>query len=140
MGPEHSVHVRFFLMIRRPPRSTLFPYTTLFRSVRVHQPEAGLRKLWDAVRRSGLYRPEDLEQGIRQAAGRDWRRITMATFPLKHRPKESYKERPRSFGGPRAGGKRKHAGCDLYAPAGTEVLAVADGTVIGSSDESGRGI
>src|SRR5690348_17811178 len=23
-------------MIRRPPRSTLFPYTTLFRSVRVH--------------------------------------------------------------------------------------------------------
>src|ERR1051326_7862395 len=31
----------FFLMIRRPPRSTLFPYTTLFRSVtiraRAHQ-------------------------------------------------------------------------------------------------------
>src|SRR3712207_7039121 len=26
-----SYHV-FFLMIRRPPRSTLFPYTTLFRS------------------------------------------------------------------------------------------------------------
>src|SRR6185436_10995787 len=26
----------FFLMIRRPPRSTLFPYTTLFRSPRVH--------------------------------------------------------------------------------------------------------
>src|SRR5256886_13254022 len=27
----HSLHF-FFLMIRRPPRSTLFPYTTLFRS------------------------------------------------------------------------------------------------------------
>src|SRR2546426_4839666 len=26
------VFVFFFLMIRRPPRSTLFPYTTLFRS------------------------------------------------------------------------------------------------------------
>src|SRR3712207_7448866 len=26
--------VLFFLMIRRPPRSTLFPYTTLFRSDR----------------------------------------------------------------------------------------------------------
>src|SRR5438105_5916037 len=26
----------FFLMIRRPPRSTLFPYTTLFRSLRYH--------------------------------------------------------------------------------------------------------
>src|SRR2546427_6091152 len=28
------VEVFFFLMIRRPPRSTLFPYTTLFRSLR----------------------------------------------------------------------------------------------------------
>src|SRR2546423_10049215 len=26
------LHCFFFLMIRRPPRSTLFPYTTLFRS------------------------------------------------------------------------------------------------------------
>src|SRR5277367_7010527 len=36
----------FFLMIRRPPRSTLFPYTTLFQSCagRVHSGEAdGLR-------------------------------------------------------------------------------------------------
>src|SRR2546430_17620295 len=29
----HSKYINFFfLMIRRPPRSTLFPYTTLFRS------------------------------------------------------------------------------------------------------------
>src|SRR5260370_18269882 len=28
----HLVPHFFFLMIRRPPRSTLFPYTTLFRS------------------------------------------------------------------------------------------------------------
>src|SRR5438067_7937701 len=28
----HSSFSFFFLMIRRPPRSTLFPYTTLFRS------------------------------------------------------------------------------------------------------------
>src|SRR3712207_9435026 len=27
-----SLYIFFFLMIRRPPRSTLFPYTTLFRS------------------------------------------------------------------------------------------------------------
>src|SRR5258707_8778266 len=38
MNPPHAPHVGydlvvfFFLMIRRPPRSTLFPYTTLFRS------------------------------------------------------------------------------------------------------------
>src|SRR5256885_15944344 len=31
----------FFLMIRRPPRSTLFPYTTLFRSL-------ALRFMWRA--------------------------------------------------------------------------------------------
>src|SRR5260370_7317509 len=30
----------FFLMIRRPPRSTLFPYTTLFRSSRRTSPPA----------------------------------------------------------------------------------------------------
>src|ERR1035438_10617509 len=30
----------FFLMIRRPPRSTLFPYTTLFRSHRAPSHEA----------------------------------------------------------------------------------------------------
>src|SRR6266705_4931393 len=32
-GHEHNYpNFFFFLMIRRPPRSTLFPYTTLFRS------------------------------------------------------------------------------------------------------------
>src|ERR1019366_10142435 len=30
--PLSSSVLHFFLMIRRPPRSTLFPYTTLFRS------------------------------------------------------------------------------------------------------------
>src|SRR2546430_8729844 len=33
-------YVFFFLMIRRPPRSTLFPYTTLFRS-RTHHAAVG---------------------------------------------------------------------------------------------------
>src|SRR5689334_24111048 len=32
-------------MIRRPPRSTLFPYTTLFRSLRGLQPEPAARVL-----------------------------------------------------------------------------------------------
>src|SRR5260221_2483017 len=36
----------FFLMIRRPPRSTLFPYTTLFRSRRASR---GRRKSGGAV-------------------------------------------------------------------------------------------
>src|SRR5689334_24377190 len=38
----------FFLMIRRPPRSTLFPYTTLFRSGPVRAVVAGVRE--DVVR------------------------------------------------------------------------------------------
>src|SRR3712207_7181655 len=41
----------FFLMIRRPPRSTLFPYTTLFRSVRRALPGAALVEEDDAVGR-----------------------------------------------------------------------------------------
>src|SRR2546430_11277290 len=32
----------FFLMIRRPPRSTLFPYTTLFRSHATSDNETGI--------------------------------------------------------------------------------------------------
>src|SRR5256885_16596129 len=40
----------FFLMIRRPPRSTLFPYTTLFRSVKVFgQDLAEDRRVADAL-------------------------------------------------------------------------------------------
>src|SRR5689334_24149231 len=44
----------FFLMIRRPPRSTLFPYTTLFRSQRA----AALRLTEDE---------DDAEQAIGEA-------------------------------------------------------------------------
>src|SRR5260370_17707969 len=33
LSPSACVSSFFFLMIRRPPRSTLFPYTTLFRSL-----------------------------------------------------------------------------------------------------------
>src|SRR5258708_28267466 len=37
---RHEFFIFFFLMIRRPPRSTLFPYTTLFRSTGSSQPVA----------------------------------------------------------------------------------------------------
>src|SRR5256885_12591154 len=33
LSTGNSFSLFFFLMIRRPPRSTLFPYTTLFRSL-----------------------------------------------------------------------------------------------------------
>src|SRR5438105_9653558 len=38
---SHFPIVFFFLWIRRPPRSTLFPYTTLFRSDAEQPPGAG---------------------------------------------------------------------------------------------------
>src|SRR5256885_5747168 len=41
----------FFLMIRRPPRSTLFPYTTLFRSSHPCQLAARRRRPAGEVRR-----------------------------------------------------------------------------------------
>src|SRR5574339_754564 len=44
----------FFLMIRRPPRSTLFPYTTLFRSERD-----------DVLRRAGDLGADDVVPGVR---------------------------------------------------------------------------
>src|SRR5258708_24941784 len=46
----------FFLMIRRPPRSTLFPYTTLFRSLK----NLGAPDLEQRGRRSQVYPPRHL--------------------------------------------------------------------------------
>jgi peptidoglycan LD-endopeptidase LytH len=45
-----------------------------------------------------------------------------------------------SWGAPRDGGKRKHRGIDIFAPRGTEILAVADGIVsyIGEQRLGGR--
>src|SRR5438093_11493018 len=48
----------FFLMIRRPPRSTLFPYTTLFRSLDAHALPRGAR-VPVAVRERLLQDPVD---------------------------------------------------------------------------------
>src|SRR5260370_19093242 len=56
----------FFLMIRRPPRSTLFPYTTLFRSPLVQSPLHCLpRRLWkvDALFLPLLSRAEGEQNG-----------------------------------------------------------------------------
>src|SRR5258708_33319822 len=47
--PSAAFLTFFFLMIRRPPRSTLFPYTTLFRS----QPEAAAEHRFDVALRAG---------------------------------------------------------------------------------------
>jgi murein DD-endopeptidase MepM/ murein hydrolase activator NlpD len=51
-------------------------------------------------------------------------------LPLSFVPKDGWHAPPRSFGAPRSRGKRKHAGCDLYAPVGTKVHACEDGVIL----------
>src|SRR3712207_8567978 len=50
-------------MIRRPPRSTLFPYTTLFRSDRADRAERSNQRTWRTDRRQ---RRPGKNQGARQ--------------------------------------------------------------------------
>src|SRR2546425_5128344 len=50
-------------MIRRPPRSTLFPYTTLFRSLLQHREQeggddSGIRRVWTLARTKHVEIPE----------------------------------------------------------------------------------
>ena len=51
-------------------------------------------------------------------------------YPLPIDATADYKSGMRSFGSNRSGGKRKHAGADLYAPTGTTVRAMESGIVL----------
>src|SRR6266571_2227562 len=94
LGPEPGAHPRgedavavvafFFLMIRRPPRSTLFPYTTLFRS-----PRCRCRRVCARCRQS-WWRPR---QGDRKSTrlNSSHMSISYAVFCLKK------KKRPQEF-------------------------------------------
>src|SRR5437870_10378605 len=49
MQYRRNAHILFFSMVRRPPRSALFPYTTLFRSAVRRHPQ--LERAGDGRRR-----------------------------------------------------------------------------------------
>lgn len=51
-------------------------------------------------------------------------------FPTVKAPTHSYEEGQRKFGHRRDGGRRRHAGCDLYRAKNEPILAVAPGKVI----------
>src|SRR2546422_5672098 len=53
----------FFLMIRRPPRSTLFPYTTLFRSTPSATNGSGRRTRASTFPSTGRARERQLQHG-----------------------------------------------------------------------------
>src|ERR1039457_7426891 len=57
MAPANLIVValNFFLMIRRPPRSTLFPYTTLFRSAEI---------AWCAEHNTGVIVYSPMQSGL----------------------------------------------------------------------------
>src|SRR2546427_7373573 len=66
MAVRHIPVLFFFLMIRRPPRSTLFPYTTLFRSDGHAHP---VRRLVRLVRQVGGLGAEEDVDGEAQRIG-----------------------------------------------------------------------
>src|SRR3972149_8411105 len=86
-------HFFFFLMIRRPPRSTLFPYTTLFRSgTKRRQPE-----------RCGKYPQADSNRTLDRKSTRlnsSHSQTSYAVFCLKkrHKRRRSSNSRPRRAG------------------------------------------
>src|SRR5246127_5939859 len=55
----NRAHSVFFLMIRRPPRSTLFPYTTLFRSEDALENDAADRSYTEPFHPRAILRSEE---------------------------------------------------------------------------------
>src|SRR5258708_34908587 len=91
---DPSAFLFFFLMIRRPPRSTLFPYTTLFRSIE------------DALGRYIEHAKASFPRGMEALADRKSTRlnsshqiISYAVFCLKKK-----KKHPNFWTGARLGG------------------------------------
>src|SRR2546430_8546792 len=77
-------------MIRRPPRSTLFPYTTLFRS---HRAAAGQRDVGRiTLIRARIHRAEELRRNLDRKSTRlnsSHSQISYAVFCLKKKKKKS---------------------------------------------------
>src|SRR2546422_3388858 len=73
----------FFLMIRRPPRSTLFPYTTLFRSSCSRCAAASGRERCWMSRRTALR--SNGRTGSLSPSGTTWRRSEEHTSELQSR-------------------------------------------------------
>src|SRR2546430_17292759 len=89
LGWRNVVVYFFFLMIRRPPRSTLFPYTTLFRSHAVltgptHAVSGGGVGLAGAVGPAGVVGPDRKSTRLNSSHSQ----ISYAVFCLKKKKKK----------------------------------------------------
>src|SRR5208337_5150289 len=76
----------FFLMIRRPPRSTLFPYTTLFRSFPFSTATGWPALEFSAARRGGYVPDHRSEEHTLNSSHRC---ISYAVFCLKKKKKKN---------------------------------------------------
>src|SRR5204862_6708053 len=73
----------FFLMILPPPRSTLFPYTTLFRSRQLHLPRIrSLRPALDGLPPSRIRRAGCLDSSFSGA-------VSSRPYPFRDRDRKS---------------------------------------------------
>src|SRR5438874_12304515 len=81
----------FFLMIRRPPRSTLFPYTTLFRSDRVRHARVPAPEFRSDVAAADAVQRRD--QGDRKSTrlNSSHVEISYAVFCLKKKTESGYR-------------------------------------------------
>src|SRR2546430_13479174 len=79
----------FFLMIRRPPRSTLFPYTTLFRSRYPCLPRCWPSR-WGATRRGPKARRGKIPDRKSTRLNSSHSQISYAVFCLKKKKKKKY--------------------------------------------------
>src|SRR5438034_2214930 len=113
-----SLFFLFFLMIRRPPRSTLFPYTTLFRSRYAGRRRA--RVSGDGRRRG----PRPPRPAVR--ANASWRNLSHARLTTNQRSPSMTLMSPLSIVVVGAGGVGGYFGARL-ALAGAAVRFVARG-------------
>src|SRR2546421_3599729 len=76
----------FFLMIRRPPRSTLFPYTTLFRSrPNARRGDGTGNRNWRQSRSDTIHFPQWNNRRRPRSGGR----FSKAEAPIEHQTREN---------------------------------------------------
>src|SRR3712207_8170327 len=96
----------FFLMIRRPPRSTLFPYTTLFRSPVTVLPVCLVEPLWvqfsalllerprvSPAHPLGCHRPRRSEEHTSELQSRQYLVCRLLLEKKKINPQNDHKDR-----------------------------------------------
>src|SRR6478609_11112717 len=96
MVGQASDYRLFFLMIRRPPRSTLFPYTTLFRSRRARGLQRQLRQ--PAAGRSRHARRSEEHTSELQSLAYLVCRLLLEKNKNKHKSHEAIRTMNRSLG------------------------------------------